>query len=60
MKRLILVALIVLLASCGGGGNQPSNVSLQSRHGGQASKSLAPNAVMCAAAAVIQYPPEGP
>jgi len=36
MKRLILVALIVLLASCGGGGNQPSNVSLQSRHGVQA------------------------
>lgn len=32
MKRLILVALIVLLASCGGG-NQPSGVSLQSSDG---------------------------
>jgi hypothetical protein len=33
MKKLILVALIVLLASCGGGGSQPSNVSLQSSDG---------------------------
>jgi len=33
MKRLILVALIVLLASCGGGGSQPSNINLQSSDG---------------------------